>query len=160
MLPHCVASRDTNSLLRTASWPKGQWKHVKKSATSKWMIWKGLDTGMPDTLHLCTLHEQPMNAKTHVPTSQVTRSLYPSQPSPHSISYVAYTYKRMDTGITLVPVMWVWSLHSKIHWVSMKCAVMAQVQSVRHTCIQACFLCFFSNIPIICPLSLIIISCL
>ena len=39
------------------------------------------------------------------------------------------------------------SLHSNTHPLFMKCAVMAQGQSVRHT-IQACFLCFFSNLYI------------
>ena len=46
--------------------------------------------------------------------------------------------------IKLLPVMWV-SLHSKMHWLFLKCVVVAQVQSVRHTSIQACFLCFLSN---------------
>ena len=42
------------------------------------------------------------------------------------------------------------SLYSKTHPLFMKCAVMTQVQSVRYTCIQDCFLCFFSN-PYISP---------
>ena len=54
-----------------------------------------------------------------------------------------------DIGIKLLPVCGV-SLHSRTHPLFMKCAVMAQVLSVRHTCIQACFLCFFSN-PYISP---------
>ena len=39
------------------------------------------------------------------------------------------------------------SLHSKTHPLFMKCGVMAQVHSVRYTCIQPCFLCFFFNVP-------------
>ena len=42
------------------------------------------------------------------------------------------------------------SLQSKTRPLFTKCAVMVQVQSVRHTCVQACFPCFFSN-PYISP---------
>ena len=56
--------------------------------------------------------------------------------------YVAYTN----------PVVWVYLCHSKTHPLFMKCGVMAQVQSVRHTCIQPCFLCIFSN-PYMSPLN-------
>ena len=53
-----------------------------------------------------------------------------------------YTNRRTDIGVTCDVGV---SQHSKTHLLFMKCAVLAQVQSVRHTCIQACFLCFFSN---------------
>ena len=67
------------------------------------------------------------------------------------MTYVAYTNKGTDIGIKLLPVMWV-CLCIPRHPLFMKCGVMAQVHSVRYTCIQPCFLCFFSN-PYMSPLN-------
>ena len=47
--------------------------------------------------------------------------------------------------IVTVPCDVASSLHSKTHPLFMKYSIMAQVQSVMHTSIIACFLCFFYN---------------